>query len=81
MLTPTPGHPAADGRESWLALVARYDGYDELNKRVSMRAKHELTKLHYKEKRVFPYEKYVTKLKEQFQVLEKGRFQNKAARR
>jgi hypothetical protein len=31
-------NPAANGRKAWLALVAHYDGYGELNKRV-MRAK------------------------------------------
>jgi hypothetical protein len=30
-------------------------------------------KLHYKDKKVFPFKKYITKLKEQFRVLEKDR--------
>ena len=64
--------PSADGRKAWLALIAHYDGYGELNKRVQ-RAKMELVKLHYKDEKVFPFEKYVTKLKEQFRVLEKDR--------
>jgi hypothetical protein len=33
----------------------------------------ELLKLHYKDEKVFPFEKYVTKLKEQFRVLEKDK--------
>ncbi len=57
--------PSADGRKTWLALIAHYDGYGELNKQVQ-RAKMELLKLHYKEEKVFPFEKYVTKFKEQF---------------
>ena len=59
--------PSADGRKAWLALVAHYDGYGsgELNKRVQ-RAKMELLRLHYKDEKVFPYEKYVTKRKEQY---------------
>jgi hypothetical protein len=55
--------PSADGRKAWLALIAHYDGYGELNKRVQ-RAKMELLRLHYKDEKVFPFEKYVTKLKE-----------------
>ena len=43
---------SADGRKAWLALVAHYDGYGELNKRIQ-RAKMELLKLHYKKKRLF----------------------------
>ncbi len=33
---------------------------------ITLRAKMELLMLHYKDKKVFPFEKYVTKLKEQF---------------
>ncbi len=61
--------PSADGRKAWLALVAHYDSYGELNKRVQ-RAKMELSRLHYKDER---FEKYVTKLKEQFRVLKMHR--------
>ena len=64
--------PSADGRKAWLVLVAHYDGYGKLNKRVQ-RAKMELLKLHYKDEKVFPFEKYVTRLKEQFGVLEKDK--------
>ena len=67
--------PSADGRKAWLALIAHYDGYGELNKRVQ-RAKMELLRLHYKDEKVFPFEKYVTKLKEQFRVLEKDRHES-----
>jgi hypothetical protein len=57
--------PSANGRKAWLALIAHYGGYGKLNKRVQ-RAKIELLKLDYKEKKVVPFKKYVTKLKEQF---------------
>ncbi len=57
--------PSADARH--------YDGYGELNKQVQ-RAKMELLKIHYKDKKVLPFEKFVTKLKEQFRVLEKDRY-------
>jgi hypothetical protein len=64
--------PSADGRKAWLALINHYDGYGELNKRIQ-RSKMELMKLHYKDEKVFQFEKYVTKLKEQFRVLEKDK--------
>jgi hypothetical protein len=65
--------PSANGRKAWwLVLVAHYDSYGELNKRVQ-RAKMELLRLHYKDKKVCPFKKYVTKLKEQFRVLQKDR--------
>ena len=60
----------SDGRKAWLALVAHYDGTGELNKRVE-RAKEELARLHYKDEKIFLFEKYFTKLKENFFVLEK----------
>jgi hypothetical protein len=63
---------AADGRKTWLALVGHYDGTGELNKRVE-RAKEELSRLHYKDEKVIPFEKYVTELKENFFVLEKDK--------
>ena len=66
---------AADGRKAWLALVGHYDGTGELNKRVE-RAKEELSRLHYKDEKVFPFEKYVTKLKENFYVLEKDKHED-----
>ena len=62
----------ANGRKAWLALVEHYDGSGELNKRVE-RAKEEIARLHYKDGKVFPFEKYVTKLKENFYVLEKDK--------
>ena len=58
----------ANCRKAWLALVAHYDGTGELNKRVE-KAKEEISRLHYKGKKVFPFEKFVTKLKENFHVL------------
>ncbi|KAI2495964.1 hypothetical protein MHU86_18531 [Fragilaria crotonensis] len=39
----------------------------------SRRAKEELARLHYKDEKIFPFEKYVTKLKETFFVLEKDK--------
>ena len=62
----------AHGRKAWLALVAHYDGTGELNKRVE-KAKEEISRLHYKDKKVFPFEKFVTKLKENFHVLSKDK--------
>jgi hypothetical protein len=46
-------YPSADGRKAWFALIAHYDGYGKLNKRVQ-RAILELLKLHYKTRRSFP---------------------------
>jgi hypothetical protein len=43
-----------------------------LNKRVE-RAKEELSRLYYKDEKVFPFENYVIKLKENFYVLEKDK--------
>ena len=54
---------AADSRKAWLSLVGHYNGTGELSKRVE-RAKEEITRLHYKDEKVFPFEKYITKLKE-----------------
>ena len=51
-----------------MALVAHYDGTGELNKHVE-KAKEEISGLHYKDKKVFLFEKFVTKLKENFHVL------------
>ena len=51
---------AADGRKAWLALVEHYDGTGELSKRVD-RAKAEIERLHYKDEKVFPFEKFITK--------------------
>ncbi len=62
----------ADCRKAWLALVAHYDGTGELNKRVE-KAKEEISCLHYKDEKVFPFEKFVTKLKENFHVWSKDK--------
>ena len=83
-LSPTPGRiwsfdrTGADGRNAWLSLVGNYNGTGESNKRVE-RAKEELARLHYKEK-VFPFEKYVIKLKETFYVLEKDKHKDLAGK-
>ena len=55
-----------------MALVAHYDGTGELNKHVE-KAKEEISGLHYKDKKVFPFKKFVTKLKENFHVLLKDK--------
>ncbi|KAI2497401.1 hypothetical protein MHU86_9792 [Fragilaria crotonensis] len=44
----------------------------ELNKRVE-RAKEEISRLHYKDEKVFPFERYITKLKENFYILSKDK--------
>jgi hypothetical protein len=62
----------ANGRKAWLALVAQYDGTGEFNKRVK-KAKEEISRLHYRDEKVFPFEKFVTKLKENFHVLSKDK--------
>ena len=54
---------AADGRKTWLS---------QLSKHVE-RAKEEINRLHYKDEKVFPFKKNVTKLKENFYVLEKDK--------
>ena len=43
-----------------------------MNKRVE-RAKEEISRLHYKDEKVFPFERYVTKLKENFYILSKDK--------
>jgi hypothetical protein len=70
---------AADGRKAWLALVEHYDGSGELSKRVE-RAKAELERLHYMDEKVFPFEKFITKLKENFNVLEKDKHEDLSGR-
>jgi hypothetical protein len=70
---------AADGRKAWLALSEHYDGSGELSKRVE-RAKAELERLHYKDEKVFPCEKFITKLKENFNVLEKDKHEDLSGR-
>jgi hypothetical protein len=61
-----------DGRNAWLTLVEHdYDGYSELKNKSVERAKMEILRLHYKDEKAFPHEKYVTKLKENFYLLEK----------
>ncbi|KAI2489217.1 hypothetical protein MHU86_25377 [Fragilaria crotonensis] len=66
---------SANGRKAWLALVDHYDGTGELNKRIE-RAKEEISRLHYRDEKVFPFERYVTKLKENFYILSKDKDEN-----
>ena len=56
-----------------------YDGSGELSKRVE-RAKAKIERLHYKDEKVFPFEKFITKLKENFNVLEKDKHENLSGR-
>ena len=72
--------PTSDGRKAWMALVEHYDGYGELNKRTT-RAKEELMKLHYKDEKAFSFERYITKLKELFRVLDKDTHEKYSPRR
>jgi hypothetical protein len=62
----------ANGRKGWLVLVAHYDGTGELNKHVE-KAKGEISRLHFKNEKVFPFEKFVTKIKENLHVLLKDK--------
>ena len=55
-----------------MALVAHYDGTGELKKLVE-KANEEISCLHYKDKKVFPFEKFVTKLTENFHMLSKDK--------
>jgi hypothetical protein len=50
--------------------VKHYDGTGELNKRLE-RAKEEMNRLHYKDEKSYPFERYITKLKENFFILAK----------
>ena len=59
---------SSNGRKAWLTLVGHYDGTGELNKRLE-RAKEEISRLHYKDEKAFPFERFVTKLKENFFIL------------
>ena len=61
---------SGNGRGAWFSLIGHYDGTGELNKRLE-RAKEEITRLYYKNESVFPFERYITKLKENFFVLDK----------
>ena len=55
-----------------LALVTHYDGTGEFNKHVK-KAKVEISRLHYKVEKGFPFKKFVTKLKENFHVMSKDK--------
>ncbi|KAI2501061.1 hypothetical protein MHU86_13415 [Fragilaria crotonensis] len=67
--------PQTAGRRGRPCCPLRWDR--ELNKRVE--AKEELARLHYKDEKIFPFEKYVTKLKENFFVLEKDKHEELTA--
>ena len=69
-----------NGRKAWLALVEHYDGDSELGKRVH-RAKHEIEDLHYKDERVLPFDRYATKMKEAFYVLNKDKDEKMSEKR
>ena len=60
---------SANGCKAWQALITHYDGVGELNKR----AKEEVTRLRNKDEKLFPFERYVTKLKENFYILVKDK--------
>jgi len=62
---------SANGGAAWNALVSHYDGSGELNIRLERRANEEISRLHYRNESVFPFERYITKLKENFFVLGK----------
>ena len=51
------------GCKAWRALIAHYVGTGKLNKHHVKQAKEEIARLHHKDKRIFPFERYVTKLK------------------
>lgn len=56
-----------DGRRDYQALRAHYEGKGSMNRRLAD-AESMLTKLHYKSERIFPFEKYLTRLQLIFQV-------------
>ena len=60
---------AQNGRAAWLALCAHYDGPAEGDKRVTV-ARHDIKVLHYKNESSFSFEKYSTRLKRAFTMLE-----------
>jgi hypothetical protein len=64
---------ANTGRGVWMSLFGHYDGTGELSKCLE-RSKEEFSRLHsYKDKKAFPFERYVTKLKENFFILSKDK--------
>jgi hypothetical protein len=63
---------SANGRGAWMSLIGHYDGTGELNKRLE-RSKEEISRLHYKDEKSFPFNRYVTKLKENFFILSKDK--------
>ena len=59
----------SNGRAAWLALCDHYNGEAEENKRVDM-AHEQLKQLYYTNETTFPFEKFLTKLKAAFAVLD-----------
>ena len=59
----------ANGRKAWQALVAHNDGTGELNKRIE-RAKEEIARLHYKDEKVSPFERYSCWPKTRMRILQ-----------
>jgi len=57
-----------NGRSVLMALRAHYDGPGKVEKQIS-HAYSEISESHYKSKRMFSFEKYVTKLSEAFEIL------------
>ncbi len=63
---------AVDGREAWLALVDRYNGDGEQEKRTS-KAQADLKALHHgRNKLVFPFENFSTKFLKSLKILNKS---------
>ena len=66
----------SNGRKAWQSLVTNhYDGTGELSKRIE-KSKEEISRLHYKDEKAFPFERYVTRLKENFFILAKYKDEN-----
>jgi hypothetical protein len=60
---------AQDGRRAWQALCAHYDGPGETQKRI-MQARASISELYYKSEASFSFEKFTTKLREAYAVME-----------
>jgi hypothetical protein len=65
----------SNGRKAWHSLINHNDGTGELSKRIE-RFKEEISRLHYKEEKAFPFERYVTRLKDNFFILAKDKDEN-----
>eukprot|EP00978_Attheya_sp_CCMP212_P034488 scaffold144682_cov32-Attheya_sp.AAC.2 len=60
---------AQDGRRAWQELCAHYDGPGETQKRI-MQARASISELYYKSEASFSFEKFATKLREAYAVME-----------